>query len=104
MIRAPFFLLVGFNRGPQKLKGQRGTTGEPCLFKLAYTVSALWFRGSGSGFGLGGFPAQGLAKTPLDLPGTSNMGLRIRGTLEDIDPLKKLPFKRARSRVQKGPL
>ena len=32
------------------------------------------------------------------------MGVRIRGTLGDIDPLNKVPFKRARSRVQKGPL
>ena len=31
-------------------------------------------------------------------------GLRIRGTLGDIDPLNKAPFKRARRRVQKGPL
>ena len=31
------------------------------------------------------------------------MGVGIRGTLGDIDPLKKVPFKRARSRVQKVP-
>ena len=31
-------------------------------------------------------------------------GVRIRGTLTDIDPLNKVPFKRATSRVQKGPL
>ena len=31
-----------------------------------------------------------------------NLGVRIRGTLGDIDPLNKVPFKRARSRVQKG--
>ena len=30
------------------------------------------------------------------------MGARIRGTLGDIDPLNKVPFKRAKSRVQKG--
>ena len=30
--------------------------------------------------------------------------VRIRGTLGDIDPLNNVPFKRARSRVQKGPL
>ena len=30
------------------------------------------------------------------------MGVGIRGTLGDIDPLNKVPFKRARSRVQKG--
>ena len=32
------------------------------------------------------------------------MGVRIRGTLGDIDPLNKVPFTRAPSRVQKGPL
>ena len=32
------------------------------------------------------------------------LGDRIRGTLGDIDPLNKVPFKRATSRVQKGPL
>ena len=32
------------------------------------------------------------------------VGVRIRGTLGDIDPLNKVPCKRARSRVQKGPL
>ena len=32
------------------------------------------------------------------------MGVRIRGTLGDIDPLNKVPLKRARSGVQKGPL
>ena len=31
------------------------------------------------------------------------MGVRIRGTLGDLDPLSKVPFKRATSRVQKGP-
>ena len=30
------------------------------------------------------------------------LGVRIGGTLGDIDPLNKVPFKRARSRVQKG--
>ena len=30
------------------------------------------------------------------------MGVGIRATLGDIDPLNKVPFKRARSRVQKG--
>ena len=34
----------------------------------------------------------------------SSVGVRIRGTLGDIDPLNKVPFKRATSRVQKGPL
>ena len=31
-----------------------------------------------------------------------NVGGRIKGTLGDIDPLNKVPLKRARSRVQKG--
>ena len=31
-------------------------------------------------------------------------GVRIRGTLDDIDPLNKVPFQRAISRVKKGPL
>ena len=31
------------------------------------------------------------------------MGVRIKGTLGDIDPLNKVPFKRARGRVKKGP-
>ena len=30
------------------------------------------------------------------------MGIRISGTLGDIDPLNKAPFKRGISRVQKG--
>ena len=32
------------------------------------------------------------------------LGVRIRGTPGDIDPLNKAPFKRAISRVKKGPL
>ena len=32
------------------------------------------------------------------------LGIRIRGTLGDIDPLNKVPFKRAISRAKKGPL
>ena len=35
---------------------------------------------------------------------TTQVGVMIRGTLGDIDPLNKVPFKRATSRVQKGPL
>ena len=35
---------------------------------------------------------------------SSTVGVRTRGTLGDIDPLNKVPFKRARSRVKKGPL
>ena len=62
MMRVPFFLLFGFNKGTQKENGQKGTTGEP------------------------------------------RSGVRIRGTLRDIDPHNMVPFKRARSRVKKGPL
>ena len=42
----------------------------------------------------------------MDEPGLSRgyLGFRIRGTLGDIDPLNKVPLKRAGSRVQKGPL
>ena len=29
IIRVPFFLLFGFNKGTQKEKGEEGTTGEP---------------------------------------------------------------------------
>ena len=36
--------------------------------------------------------------------GVIELGVRIRGTLGDLDPLNKVPFKRATSRVQKGPL
>ena len=31
MIRVPFFLLFGFNKGTPKEKGQKGTTGAPSL-------------------------------------------------------------------------
>ena len=31
------------------------------------------------------------------------MGVRIRGTLGDVDPLNKVPFKRTTSSIQKGP-
>ena len=34
----------------------------------------------------------------------SPIGVRIKGTLGDIDPLKKVPFKRAISRLKNGPL
>ena len=37
-------------------------------------------------------------------PSTPNIGFRSRGTLAGVDPLNKVPFKRARSRVKKGPL
>ena len=38
---------------------------------------------------------------PIAMPA---LGARITRTLGDIDPLNKVPFKRATSRVQKGPL
>ena len=34
----------------------------------------------------------------------AQLGVRIRGALGDIDPLNKVPFKRATKRVGKGPL
>ena len=58
-------------------------------------------------FGFGavglGFPDQ-LPHPPLrtHAPNNSKLGGRIKGTLGDIDPLNKVPSKRARSRVQKG--
>ena len=35
IIRVPFFLLFGFNKGTQKEKGQKGTTGEPSICILS---------------------------------------------------------------------
>ena len=35
-------------------------------------------------------------------PRTLNVGARIRGIFGDIDPLNKVPFKRATSRDQAG--
>ena len=32
------------------------------------------------------------------------MGVRSRGTLGDIDPLNKVPFRRATTRVEEAPL
>ena len=43
-----------------------------------------------------------LYRAPED--GLPYIGVRSRGTLGDIDPLNKVPFKRARSRAKKGPL
>ena len=42
--------------------------------------------------------------TPPNLFKPLELGVRIRGTLGDIDPLNKVPFKRAISKVKKGPL
>ena len=36
-------------------------------------------------------------------PGFSLLGVGIRGTLGDLDPLNKVPFKRAKSKVKNGP-
>ena len=33
---------------------------------------------------------------------SSTLGVRITGSLGDIDPLNEVPLKRARSRVQRG--
>ena len=50
-------------------------------------------------------PSGALAPRILqDMSGTATVGVRIRGTLGDIDRLNKVPCKRARSRVKKGPL
>ena len=40
----------------------------------------------------------------FDLKAMRILGVRIGGTLGDIDPLSKVPFERATSRVKKGPL
>ena len=39
---------------------------------------------------------------PYDQRALELLGVGIRGTLGDLDLLNKVPFKRARSRVQKG--
>ena len=39
----------------------------------------------------------------LSIATIKNMGVGIRGTLGDIDPLNIVPFKRAIRRVEKGP-
>ena len=51
-------------------------------------------------------PSGALAPRILqDMSGTAKVGGRIRGTLVgDIDRLNKVPCKRARRRVKKGPL
>ena len=58
-----------------------------------------------------GFTSNFAAQSPRrnDVPKSSSteelyVGVRIRGTLGDIDPLNKVPVKRARSRAQKGRL
>ena len=49
------------------------------------------------------FPRH-LAKAGFYAGSTINLGAGIKGTLGDIDPLNKVPFKRATSRVWKGPV
>ena len=47
IIRVPFFLLFGFNKGTRKKKGQKGTTGEPRAFRdlgLHKALGCLRFR------------------------------------------------------------
>ena len=40
IIRVPFFLLFGFNKGTQKEKGYKGTTGEPRFYMgLGFRIS-----------------------------------------------------------------
>ena len=46
----------------------------------------------------------GRSESRISGPYLGSLGVRIRGTLGDIDPLNKVPFKRAISSVKKGPL
>ena len=59
------------------------------------------------GLGLGRSTQQHgpLIRKPPSLNGDEPYGIRIRGTLEGLDPLNKVPFKRLRAigRVKKGP-
>ena len=49
------------------------------------------------------WPTRGIRQPPnRKMPPKCSLGGRIKGTLGDIDPLNKVPLKRARSRVQKG--
>ena len=47
MIRVPFFLLFGFNKGALNQKGQKGTTQEP---SNGYSARAGLGGGGGSGY------------------------------------------------------
>ena len=47
---------------------------------------------------------KALSPTPRIRKPLMKLGVRIRGTLGDINPLNKVHFKRARNSVQKGPL
>ena len=38
--RVPFFLLFGFNKGTQKEKGEKGTTGEPSFKRPLHSTQA----------------------------------------------------------------
>ena len=66
--------------------GRRRELGQAC-FRPALCVAEVWAGRAGG-------------PTTDD----SIMGVRISGTPGDIDPLNKVPFKRATSRVHKGPL
>ena len=55
------------------------------------------------GFRVLGFCGSGFWGLGLGFVGFE-VGVRSRGTLGYIDPLNLVPFKRATSRVQKGPL
>ena len=46
----------------------------------------------------------GNTAAPASSQENSKWRLGLGGNLGDIDPLKKVPFKRATGRVQKGPL
>ena len=54
MIRVPFFLLFGLNKGALNQKGQKGTTQEP---RYSWTTSPS----SGIGLGFEGCVITGLA-------------------------------------------
>ena len=51
MIRVPFCLLFGFNKGPLKQKGQKGNTQEPRVWGLGGKGSDVWGPGRRSRIG-----------------------------------------------------
>ena len=65
-------------------------------------MGPLAFRQSRAYVGVLGFWGLQVRYFPEAFPTSVLLGVRIRGT-RDIDPLNKV-IKRARSRVQKGPL
>ena len=48
-------------------------------------------------------PDKSTSSQPLDTEIPSTLGDRIRGTFGDIDPLNRVPFEGAISRVKKDP-